>query len=194
MPNVCCCHCKQWKKKTNTRLITTDSYAWAREKLNLLENPNDDMFLCGTCEVSARRDHEMEINSSQSSNSDDDQSNIMFDEYFSSPDHRTRCCICRVLLTSQAIELTTSARIDLLVDHDLYVPPLTRVCIKHIIRDHLSPDVSVNRSRLEPLTFNMTSGKDLINDLISQLRLVSKINSTTPLFVVRIHRISLFKI
>jgi hypothetical protein len=158
-----------------TRLINTDSYAWIREKLNLPDNLDEDFFLCCACELSIRRGHEMGMDSTQSSNSNDDQSNIVFDEYYTATNYQIRCCICHILLTSQAIELTINARIDLLIDHDIYVPPNVRVCNKHVICGHLSPDVFVNRSHLEPLVLNVISGKNLINDLISQLRLVSKI-------------------
>ena len=45
---------------------------------------------------------------------------------------------------------------------------------KRVIGDRLSPDVFVNSSQLKPLVLSIVSGKNLISDLVSQLRSVSK--------------------
>ena len=101
-------------------------------------------FYFPACEWAIQRDHKMKINSTQFFESDNNQSNIVFDEYSTVYNCETHCCICQVLLNTQAIELTTNARIDLLVDHNIYVPPYTHVCSKHIISDRLSLDIFVN--------------------------------------------------
>ena len=98
---------------------------------------------------------------------------MIFDQYLSSLDCQVRCCVCRVLLTSGAVELSNAACIDLLVDHNLYVSPVTRICNRHVFRSRLRPDVAVYHTQLQPLSLSAESAKELINDLISQLRMVN---------------------
>jgi hypothetical protein len=173
MPNVRCCACQQWKNKNHSRLINNDSYAWIREKLNLADDSSEDIFLCSVCERSIRRENKMENDASAVSTSEMEEVKIPFDEYLSSPDCAVRCCICKALWTADAAELSNAARVDLLIDHDLYVSPGIRVCSRHLFRDRILPDITIDRNRLQPLSFNVASAKELINDLVFQLRMVS---------------------
>ena len=61
MPNVRCCSCRQWKKKTDSCTINTNSYAWIREKLNIPNDSVDDLFLCSVRERSIGPETEMAI-------------------------------------------------------------------------------------------------------------------------------------
>ena len=143
----CCCG-QRWKPKASCRLISTDSYTWVREKLNLFNDCHENIFLCSACELSLRREHRTEIDSSEILKSADDEQCITFDQYLSPLDCQVRCCVCRVLLTSEAVELSNAARIDLLVDHTLYVSPDTRICNKHVFRSRLRSDVVVDHNQL----------------------------------------------
>ena len=151
MPSVRCCSCRQWKKKTDSHIINTNSYAWIREKLNIPNDSVDDLFLCSVCERSIRRENQMEIDLLEVSDIEDGETNITFDDFFSSPDCGIRC-ICKALLTTDAFELSNGGRVDLLVDHGIYVPHSTRICSSHVFRDRIFPDVViVDHKRLNPL-------------------------------------------
>ena len=129
--------------------------------------------LCSAWELSLRRGHKTEIDSLEIFKSVDDEQCMTFDQYLSPLDCQVRCCPCRVLLTSEAVKLSDAARIDLLVDHNLYVSPGTRIFNKHVFRNWLHPDVVVDYTQLQPLSFSAASTKELINDLIFQLCMVN---------------------
>ena len=161
MPNVRCCSCRQWKKKTDSRTINTNSYAWILEKLNIPNDSVDDLFLCSVCERSIRRENELVTHLLVVSDVEDEETNITFDDFFSSPDCGIRCCICKALLTTDAFELSDGGRVDLVIDHGIYVPHDTRICSRHVLRDRIFPDVVIiDHRRLNPGSLERSSAKD----------------------------------
>ncbi|CAF1242629.1 unnamed protein product [Didymodactylos carnosus] len=166
MPDVQCCKCGKWKNKQCTRDISSDSYEWIREKLNITNTSVLNYYICSTCERDTRRKSTIVVDASNSTSDFE----IQLEEYLFMKDCHHRCCICGVILTSSSVVIPSSARIDLLVDHHLYVNYDTRVCDKHLCKNRLSTNISINKKTCDPLSLDGGNLKSLILDLISNIR------------------------
>ena len=59
------------------------------------------------------------------------------------------CFICGALLSNNSVLASTDARLDLFIEHDVYLCDKQMCCAHHLVGSHIAPDQTIDISHYE---------------------------------------------
>ncbi|CAF4453271.1 unnamed protein product, partial [Didymodactylos carnosus] len=184
MPSTrCSCIAKECARtidltKSNTfREISTPAYEWLRDRLEskgTTFNNDNLIYLCKACEAKYRREEKQIGEETERVFKDSTLSVpnpiIRAQKCFQVPMQVNFCCFCQNHLAKSSVFLPSEVRLDLFVEHDVYVYARQKCCGSHLKGTRLNPDITIDTRQYEPTMLTIEEASNLIFQLKNDIK------------------------
>lgn len=184
MPKLKCCRCKKCfdsKNKNKSRNVSTSGYSHLQDKLledNITFSTTKPTYLCSACERFYRRKNNEKKSLHQGHKSTTQEPRkrkqseikIPLEQCCTIPDQLTTCFICGSTLSNKSVIVPINARLDLFIEHDIYVSTEQKCCSQHLVGSHLNPDLIIDTSNYKEASLTSFEAMELVMHMKGELK------------------------
>lgn len=184
MPKIKCCKCTksfESNDRNKYRDISSSAYNYLQDELvedNVVFSTVGSIYLCSACERNYRRksteekqQHQAIISSDQEQmNTEQSEQKIQLHKCWRVAYQPHVCFLCGVRLSNISVLVPAAARLDLFIDHDVYVCDKQMCCDHHLVGLYLIPDQTIDTSHYQSASLTTSEVTQLVMDLKDEIK------------------------